>query len=420
MPHQIDLSERKNPTMGTSDTDDSLSSASKDEVTSKYFAVVPEESKIGHKTPGVIVKTKPQGLQLRKLDPDIERFILDLSSDSSLSDVPSDLDDQEFCLNISASSGLYAPQREKKDGSRNRKRKPMPRISPYFQSMPSPSQSPAAESCLPFPPISAPTFGLVQEQLAHDPFRMLIATIFLNRTRGGVAIPVLFNFFDRYPTIEAVANASIKDVVDSIRCLGFQNQRARKCVELARTWLEKPPTKGRRYRKINYPRKGDGHDVGAEEVIGDDADDPRVAWEIAHLRGVGTYALDSWRIFCRDELRGLAKDWMGTGAEGNGDFEPEWKRVLPTDKELRAYLTWMWLKEGWIWDPETGQRTRASEEMMRAARKGGYAREGRNGNWVLLELEGEDLGEGEPRKMGLSLGYSASSTLDVSGKVADQ
>lgn len=98
--------------MGTSDTDDSLSSASKDEVTSKYFAVVPEESKIGHKTPGVIVKTKPQGLQLRKLDPDIERFILDLSSDSSLSDVPSDLDDQEFCLNISASSGLCTTERK--------------------------------------------------------------------------------------------------------------------------------------------------------------------------------------------------------------------------------------------------------------------------------------------------------------------
>lgn len=261
---------------------------------------------------------------------------------------------------------------------------------------------------------------MVQEQLAHDAFRLLIATIFLNRTRGGVAIPVLFSFFERYPTIEAVAHARIEDVVDSIRCLGFQNQRARKCVELARTWLEKPPTRGKRYRKINYPRKGDGHDVGAEEVIGDEVDDPRIAWEIAHLRGVGRYALDSWRIFCRDELRGLAKDWNGTGAEGNGDFEPEWKRVLPTDKELRAYLTWMWLKEGWIWDPETGQRTRASERAMRAAQKGGYAREERNGNWVILELADDDVGEQEPRKMGFSLQDSASTPSNASGYVTDQ
>lgn len=407
--------------METSDTDDSLGLTAEDEVTSKYFAVEPDEGEKRHNAPSAVVKTMQRGLQPRKLDPDTEQFILDLSSDSSLSDVPSDSGDEEFYLDILASSSKpHASQTDKKHGSRNRKRKPLPRISPYFQSAPSPSRSAAVESCLPFPPISAPTFGLVQEQLAHDAFRLLIATIFLNRTRGGVAIPVLFSFFERYPTIEAVAHARIEDVVDSIRCLGFQNQRARKCVELARTWLEKPPTRGKRYRKINYPRKGDGHDVGAEEVIGDEVDDPRIAWEIAHLRGVGRYALDSWRIFCRDELRGLAKDWNGTGAEGNGDFEPEWKRVLPTDKELRAYLTWMWLKEGWIWDPETGQRTRASERAMRAAQKGGYAREERNGNWVILELADDDVGEQEPRKMGFSLQDSASTPSNASGYVTDQ
>ncbi|KAE8367895.1 hypothetical protein BDV27DRAFT_142413 [Aspergillus caelatus] len=171
--------------------------------------------------------------------------------------------------------------------------------------------------------------------------------------KRGVALPVLFKVFERFPTVEAMATAD--------------------------TWICHPPKKDERYRKLHYPCKLDGRDIRPQECI-DDAD-PRVAWEVAHLPGVGAYSLDSWRIFCRDELRGLAKDWKGSGAT-KPDFVPEWKSVLPHDKELRAYLTWMWLKEGWVWDRQTGHRTRASEKMMRAARRGGVALE-ENGNWIL-------------------------------------
>jgi methyl-CpG-binding domain protein 4 len=65
-------------------------------------------------------------------------------------------------------------------------------------------------------------------------------------------------------------------------------------------------------------------------------------------------------------MRGLARDWVGAGAvEG---FEPEWKRVVPLDKELRACLRWMWMKEGWIWDAETGVRIKADAGVLRAER----------------------------------------------------
>jgi hypothetical protein len=163
-----------------------------------------------------------------------------------------------------------------------------------------------------------------------------------------------------------------------IHCLGFQNQRAKKCIALAQTWLAAPPVKGKRYRKLHYPNKRDGRDVGPNECVSDG--DPRVAWEISHLPGVGAYAIDSWRIFCRDELRGLTTDRKGSGTEEG--FNPEWKSVHPMDKELRAYLTWMWLKEGWAWDRETGQRRLASAKVMRAARRGGVAHE-EEGHWVL-------------------------------------
>ncbi|KAJ5717385.1 hypothetical protein N7488_003031 [Penicillium malachiteum] len=176
-----------------------------------------------------------------------------------------------------------------------------------------------------------------------------------------------------------MAAADQAEFVAMIHCLGFQNQRTQKCISLAQTWLANPPIKDKRYRKMHYPNKLDGRDLRPDECVDDE--DPRSAWEIAHLPGVGAYSLDSWRIFCRDELRGLATDWKGTGATDRG-FVPEWKSVLPYDKELRAYLTWMWLKEGWEWDRHTGDLNPASEELLNAAQTGGVARE-ENGNWIL-------------------------------------
>ncbi|KAL1957835.1 hypothetical protein VTO42DRAFT_5400 [Malbranchea cinnamomea] len=301
--------------------------------------------------------------------------------------------------------------------------------SPYFPSKSRTSSSKDAKgrrksllptSCLPFPSIFAPTFGLIQERLAHDPFRLLIATIFLNRTRGEAAIPVLYSVFERYPTVEALATANVDELTDMIRRLGFQNARANKCVALARAWLEQPPCKGRRWRKLHYPERGDGVDIRAGECVGDSTPegerDTRVAWEVAHLPGLGAYAIDSWRIFCRDVLRGLAADYNGRGRTAEGDsgggesdgsandessshgvdpamagtaaapFEPEWKRVRPKDKELRAFLTWMWLKEGWVWNPETGERRPMNNRMRRAAKKGGILVPGRGGSWILEKM----------------------------------
>lgn len=41
----------------------------------------------------------------------------------------------------------------------------------------------------------------------------------------------------------------------------------------------------------------------------------------------------------RDVLLGRAEDWKGKGARPG--FQPEWMRVLPLDKELRAYLRYV-------------------------------------------------------------------------------
>ncbi|KAJ5577978.1 uncharacterized protein N7459_006942 [Penicillium hispanicum] len=366
-----------------------------DEVRSKYFHMnmsVPEPG-LENAAPIFPLSGVPIPDETRRILQKLDLPSDFLSSDSSLSDAPGNLDLEDELpvrpfVTLSSTEGPELPPSDtvtnpctpvksanllKPDDSKESRPRP-PKISPYFPKFPS-----EPESCLPFPPIDAPTFGLVQEQLAHEPFKLLIATIFLNRTRGGVALPVLFKVFERYPTIDAMAAADPEELVSMIHCLGFQNQRAKKCITIARVWQTDPPTKNRRYRKIHYPHKLDGRDVGSGECLDDE--DPRAAWEIAHLPGVGAYSLDSWRIFCRDELRELAADWKGTGATMRG-FVPEWKSVLPQDKELRAYLTWLWLKEGWVWDRYTGDLTPASDKMLRAAQKGGVAHE-EDGNWVL-------------------------------------
>ena len=260
--------------------------------------------------------------------------------------------------------------------------------SPYFPSL-SPRNLKVSDklSCIPFPPLQATSFGLVQETLSHDPFRLLLAVICLNTTRGHVALPVFYELIERYPSPADLAAAGLDDVVDIIQCLGLQNQRAATCINLAKAWLERPPERGKRYRVLHYPKKGDGRDIQTGEII--DEDDERIGWEIGQLPGVGAYAIDSWRIFCRDELRdlpsGLPKELTAEAIEA--DTEKEWARVLPLDKELRAYLRWRWLRNGWEWDPVTGERKRADVDVMAKADKGGVMYEGDGTNSMVAPTE---------------------------------
>ncbi|KAK7757809.1 hypothetical protein SLS62_000187 [Diatrype stigma] len=273
-------------------------------------------------------------------------------------------------------------------------------------------------SALPFPRLDAPRFGLIQEELASDPFRLLIAVTFLIRTHGTAAIPVFRALMDRYPTAEALAReADVGAIADRIGHLGLGRVRAAAVQRYARAWTERPPRAGVRFKvgggypgvcepmmmmmtggsDVEEGQKGGGEGEGEREEEEDErfADpeldpnpnpnpnirptDAATAWEIGHMTQ-GRYALDSWRIFCRDVLLGRAEDWRGKGASptttatggggGGGVFQPEWMRVMPEDKELRAYLRWLWMQEGWDWDPKTGEKEVLSPDLLRAVQEG--------------------------------------------------
>jgi methyl-CpG-binding domain protein 4 len=245
------------------------------------------------------------------------------------------------------------------------------RTSEYFNT-PSPQKKPrppaGTVSCLEVPPLWDSKFGLIQEEFANDPFNLLIAVVFLRKTKGTSAIPIFRQILEMYPTTEELAEADAPTLTFIIEALGLQNQRAKTLITLAKCWISNPPVRGRRHRTLHYPHPGAAKDIKVGEILSDD-DKRSGAWEVGHLPGLGPYAFDSWRIFCRDKLRGLADGWNGEGA--GPMFEPEWKRVVPEDKELRAILRWLWLKEGWAWNPKSGEKDVASEELMKRAEKGG-------------------------------------------------
>lgn len=125
---------------------------------------------------------------------------------------------------------------------------------------------------------------LVQETLFHDPWKLLVATIFLNKTSGRMAVPVLWQFFERYPSAEATRRADWKPMSELMNPLGLHELRAKTLIRFSEEYLTK---------QWRYP---------------------------IELHGIGKYGNDSYRIFCVDE----------------------WRKVTPEDHMLNKYHAWLW------------------------------------------------------------------------------
>lgn len=279
---------------------------------------------------------------------------------------------------------------------------PTARISPYFATgavvKKSPKRPPAGVvSSVRFPPLSSPTFGLVQERLAHEPFWLLIAVTFLIKTSGQAAIPVFYKVKERFPSPEELKDPdNSEEILSMVRHLGLAIHRLAFIHKFAEAYSSNPPTAEKLYRVRNYDKRdtqhlgvntrSNGESIRTAVPSNDDEAHPE-AWEIGHMTK-GKYTLDSWRIFCRDEFLGRAQDWNGKGQKP--EFQPEWMRVRPLDKELRAYLRWMWMREGWEWDPETGER-RALRPELQAAVNEGRVEYDNSGGLRILNTPAQDM-----------------------------
>jgi methyl-CpG-binding domain protein 4 len=105
----------------------------------------------------------------------------------------------------------------------------------------------------------------------------------LNQTTRKQVDKVIWKFFDRWPNPHSLLTANFQDVSDMLRPLGFYNRRPKAMKKFT------------------------------EEYLGKEWNEP------IELYGVGKYANDAWRIFCK------------------GD----WKLVDPQDHALNRYHSWL-------------------------------------------------------------------------------
>ena len=109
-----------------------------------------------------------------------------------------------------------------------------------------------------------------QEEYRDDPWKMLMICFMLNQTSHKQVDQLRHAFFDRFPNAESLTLAEESEIADMIRPLGFYNKRAKAWKEFSNQWIAAVD----KYSGTNIP-----------------------VFELEKMRGVGKYALDSWKVF---------------------------------------------------------------------------------------------------------------------------
>ncbi|XP_060930798.1 methyl-CpG-binding domain protein 4 [Limanda limanda] len=191
-----------------------------------------------------------------------------------------DVEEEVLLPDTDVSSTPVRGSQNKSKSSENKRK-----TSPYFsrKSLKDGLSPPRRKAFKKWTPPRSP-FNLVQETLFHDPWKLLVATIFLNKTSGKMAIPVLWQFFERYPSAEVTREADWKPMSELMKPLGLYELRAKALIRFSDEYLTK---------QWRYP---------------------------IELHGIGKYGNDSYRIFCVEE----------------------WRQVTPKDHMLNKYHAWLW------------------------------------------------------------------------------
>ncbi|CAI5501172.1 unnamed protein product [Closterium sp. Naga37s-1] len=132
------------------------------------------------------------------------------------------------------------------------------------------------------PPVSP--FGLIQERLYRDPWKLLVACMLLNKTAGRQLHKVIWDLFRLIPTPEAAIAAPTAEIARTIQSLGLHNKRAAMIQRFSEEFLRGDWTDVRQLHGIGKYVLGGG---GGEEVI--------MEHEI--------YAADAHAIFCTQRTR---------------------------------------------------------------------------------------------------------------------
>ena len=127
-------------------------------------------------------------------------------------------------------------------------------------------------------------YGLLQEEINYDPWKIFVCCIFCNLTKRVSAEPYFRQVLSLWPRPVDLACASEAEVAAVIQPLGLSKRRAKALIRMSKDYLEK-----------------------------EWKDDP------TKLYGIGKYGSDAYKIFCT----------------------PLWRDVEPKDGALVNYHNWL-------------------------------------------------------------------------------
>jgi len=80
-------------------------------------------------------------------------------------------------------------------------------------------------------------YNLIQEHVQDDPWRVFVVCIFCNLTKRVEAEPIMWKFFDRWPTAERAAYADPAEVQELIKDLGLRDRRCKSLIRMSQDYL---------------------------------------------------------------------------------------------------------------------------------------------------------------------------------------
>jgi endonuclease III len=146
-----------------------------------------------------------------------------------------------------------------------------------------------------------------QEIYREDPWKMMMVVFMLNQTSHKQVDQVRDEFFERFPDAESLSKAEESEIASMIKPLGFYNRRAKSWKMFSEQWIR------------------------AVKQYGDPINIPLI--DLQNMKGVGRYALDSWKVFqlfkydteVDDHVLNWYVDWAKKEAERIHREKSDWK-----------------------------------------------------------------------------------------------
>ena len=127
-------------------------------------------------------------------------------------------------------------------------------------------------------------YGLLQEELESDPWKIFVCCIFCNLTKRRSAEPFFWKVLDKWPNAYALSTADRNELKCLIEPLGLSERRSKALIRMSYE-----------YNRLDWKTNP------------------------AALYGIGKYGSDAYHMFCTDK----------------------WKDLQPTDGALKNYLKYL-------------------------------------------------------------------------------